>query len=66
MDSKMRERERERVRARERERGNQVEIVSPYLIQFRNLKQYHFLCILFVEAVTKFYPASRRNTDSTF
>lgn len=56
------------VRERKRERGKkQVEIVSSFLIQFRTLKQYHFLCILFVGAVTKFYPVSmRRDIDSTF
>lgn len=41
--------------------------VSSWLIWFRKLKQYHFLCILFVEAVTKFYPVSRRrDIESTF
>lgn len=44
-----------------------MEIISSFLIQFRNLKQYNFLGILFTEAVTKFYPVSwRRNLDSTF
>lgn len=44
-----------------------MEIISSFLIQFINLKQYHFLCILFMEAVTKLYPVSRRrNLDSTF
>ena len=41
-----------------------MEIISCFLIQFRKLNC--FLCILFVEAVTKFYPVSRRNMDSIF
>lgn len=50
---------------RERMLGHQVEIVSPFLIWFRNLKQGHFLCILFVEAVPRVLPSFRENdTDS--